>query len=114
VVKLGPTGAIKGRLLDTDGKPMAGALVAVVYREMPAGQIHQHIHRTKQVVTDAAGSFTVDELIPELMFELAAYRGKLRFEREAITSESAIQIKPGECRDLGSIKLKPVPKKADE
>lgn len=112
VVKLGPTGAIKGRLLDTDGKPMTGALVGVMYREMSAGQIHQHIHRSKQVVTDAAGSFTVDELIPDLMFELAVYRGKRHFEREAKTSESAIQVKPGECRDLGSIKLKPVPEKA--
>jgi RNA polymerase sigma factor (sigma-70 family) len=106
VVKLGPTGAIKGRLLDTDGKPMAGALVGVMYREMSAGQIHQQIHLTKQVVTDAAGAFTMDELIPELMFDLSAYRGKRRFEREAKSSESAIQVKPGECRDLGSIKLK--------
>jgi RNA polymerase sigma factor (sigma-70 family) len=106
VVKLGPTGAIKGRLLDTDGKPMAGALVGVMYREMSAGQIHQHIHRTKQVATDAAGSFTVDELIPELMFELSAYRGKRRFEREAKTPKSAIQVKPGECRDLGETRMK--------
>ncbi len=113
VVKLGPTSAIKGRLLDTDGKPLAGALVGVMYREMSAGQIHQHIHRSKQTVTDADGSFTVDELIPELMFELSIYRGKRHFEREARTSESAIQVKPGESRDLGSIKLKPVPKKAD-
>jgi RNA polymerase sigma factor (sigma-70 family) len=106
VVKLGPTGAIKGRLLDTDDKPMAGALVGVMYREMSAGQIHQHIHRTKQVVTDSTGSFIVDELIPELIFELSVYRGKRHFERAAKTSESAIQVKPGECRDLGSIKLK--------
>jgi RNA polymerase sigma factor (sigma-70 family) len=110
VVKLGPTGAIKGRLLDTDGKPMAGALVGVMYRERSAGQIHQHIHRTKQVVTDAAGSFTVDELIPELMFELLAYRGKHRWEREVKTPESAIQVKPGECHDLGAIKLKQITK----
>ncbi len=113
-VKLGPTGAIKGRLLDPDGKPMAEALVGVMYRERSAGQIHQHIHRSKQTVTDADGSFTVDELIPELMFELSIYRGKRHFEREARTSESAIQVKPGECRDLGSIKLKSVPKKAGE
>ncbi len=114
MVKLGPTGAIKGRLLDTDGKPMAGALLRVMYRETPAGQIHEHIHRTKQVLTDAAGAFTVDELIPKLVFELSVYRGNRRFEREAKAPESAIQVKPGECRDLGAMKLKPAPEKARE
>jgi RNA polymerase sigma factor (sigma-70 family) len=106
VVKLGPMGAIKGRLLAPDGKPMAGALVGINYREMSAGQIHQQIHLAKQVVTDAAGSFTADGLIPELMFELSAYRGKRQFEREEKTPEAAIQVKPGECRDVGAIKLK--------
>jgi hypothetical protein len=106
VLKLGLTGAIKGRLLDPDGKPMAGALVGIRYRERSAGQIHQQIHLAKQVVTDAAGSFTVDDLIPDLTFELSAYRGKRQFEREEKTPESAIRVKPGECRDLGGIKLK--------
>jgi uncharacterized GH25 family protein len=112
VVKLGAMGAIKGRLLDTDGKPLAGVAVRVLYREREAAKLHRLISNAKQSVTDATGSFTIDELIPELKFDLSFQSGKQRFEREPRPAEAAIQVKPDEYRDLGSIKLKPVPKKA--
>jgi hypothetical protein len=39
--------------------------------------------------------------------ELSFRRGRLRFERERKPVDAVIQAKPGECRDLGTIMLKP-------
>jgi RNA polymerase sigma factor (sigma-70 family) len=114
VAKLGPAGSIQGRLLDADGKPLAGVEVDLRYRDSEAEEIDQIIHEGKQIVTDANGAFTFDELIPRLKFELSIRRGWRRFERETKPADPAILVKPGECRDLGAIKLKLAPEKAGE
>jgi len=114
VAKLGPTGTIRGRLLDADGKPLAGVVVDVRYRNGAAQEIHQIVHAAKQAVTDASGAFSLDELIPELKFALSFQRGKQRFQREEKADEATMHVKPGECRDLGAIKLKPLSKQSGE
>jgi hypothetical protein len=113
-VKLGPMGAIKGRLLGTDGKPLAGVVVDVSYRHSEAGNFHRVIHVDKQIVTGANGAFALADVIPELKFELSFRRGKQRFEREVKSAEAGVPVKSGECRDLGAIKLKRVSEKAGE
>jgi RNA polymerase sigma factor (sigma-70 family) len=114
VAKLGPTGAIRGRLLDADGKPLAGFAVNVRYRDRQAEAIHKFVHEAKQAVTYATGAFTLDELIPELKFELSFHHGRRRFERQTKPVEATIQVKPGERREMGAITLKLVPKKMEE
>ncbi len=99
-VKLGAMGAIKGRLLDADGKPLVGTIVDLHYRESQAGEVTDRIHEGKPIVTDAKGAFTFDELLPELKFELTFRHGKQRFERATKPAEATVQVKPGECRDL--------------
>jgi hypothetical protein len=106
VAHLGPAGAIKGRLLDADGKPLAGVAVDVHYPDHEAKKIHENVHKAKLAVTDATGVFALDELIPQQKFELTFRRGKQQFKRETKPAE-AVQVKPGECRDLGALKLKP-------
>ncbi|HEY7427080.1 MAG TPA: sigma-70 family RNA polymerase sigma factor [Gemmataceae bacterium] len=112
--KLGSAGTIRGRLLDADGKPLAGVVVEVRYRDGAAQKIHRIVHAAKQAVTDAAGALTLDELIPELKFALSFQRGKQRFEPQTKPAEATIQVKPGECHDLGALKLKLVAEKAGE
>ncbi len=107
VAKLVPTGAIRGRLLDSDGKPLAGIVVDVRYQDRAAREIHETIHKAKQAVTDADGLFSLDELIPQRRFELSLHHGKHRFKRETKPDDPTVQIESGECRDLGAIKLKP-------
>lgn len=114
MVKLGPTGAIEGRLLDADGKPLAGIVIEASYQDGEAEEIHQAIHEKKQIVTDADGTFTLDELIPALKFELSFRHGKRRFERISKPAEASIEIKPGETREIGTIKLKLFSEKAQE
>ncbi len=108
VAKLGPAGSIKGRLLGADGKALAGVEVDVQYSQNAASAVHNVIHRAKQIVTDSNGAFAFDELIPELKFKLTFRHGRRRFERQAKPADTRSQVKAGECRDLGAIKLKPL------
>jgi uncharacterized GH25 family protein len=65
-VKLGPAGALKGRLVDATGKPLRGIEVDVRYRDEEADGIEWALHGQKPVVTDAEGRFTLDALVPGL------------------------------------------------
>jgi protocatechuate 3,4-dioxygenase beta subunit len=103
VAKLGPSGAVKGRLLDADGKPLAGVAVGVHYRQRVAEEVHNVVHHARPIVTDANGDFTVDELIPEQKLELSFQFGKRKFERTPKLANPAIEVKSGEVRDLGAI-----------
>jgi RNA polymerase sigma factor (sigma-70 family) len=118
IVKLGPAGAIKGRLLDADGKPLADMVVELRYRDRAAQNIHvYHIENNDErgpILTDVTGAFAFDHVIPEMAFELSFRQSKRRSKYDAITAIPAIQVKPGEYRDLGTIKLKRAPEKADE
>jgi len=113
-VKLGLTGSMKGRLLDGDGKPRAGVAVELRYQDREAEEVHLVSHEDKPIITDGNGEFSFAEVIPELKFELLFRRGAQRFEREAKPANSAIEVKPGTCRDLGTIRLKRVPEKMEE
>ena len=105
-MKLGPAGSLKGQLLDADGNPLAGVEVDVHYRQRTASEVHNVIRNGKQIVTDANGVFTLDGLIPEQKFELSYGQGKRRFERTPKIVNPAIEVKTGESRELGTIKLK--------
>jgi RNA polymerase sigma factor (sigma-70 family) len=114
VVQLRPMGSIKGRLVDHEGKPVARVAVDLWYREAQAYFVHEMIYGTGQVVTDADGAFALGNVVPELQFNLSFHRRKQRFDRETKAVDPYTQVKPGACRDLGAIKLKPLPEDADE
>jgi hypothetical protein len=114
VVRLRPMGSIKGRLLDTDGKPLEGIVVAPRYSERSANGIDSSIHEDIPIVSDASGDFTLDSLIPELPFDLSFRRGWRDFEYQTKPADPTIQVKPGECCDVGAIKLKLLPEKTGE
>jgi RNA polymerase sigma factor (sigma-70 family) len=114
VVQLRRMGSIKGRLLDRDGKPLARVAVDLFYRDARAYFVHEMIYGREQVVTDADGAFTLDNVVPELEFRLSFQSRRQRFERETKAADPYIQVKPGACRDLGAVKLKPLSEDADE
>ncbi len=114
VAKLAPAASIKGRLLDADGNPLIGVAVSVLYRQRVASEVHNVVHRARLVVTNRNGEFLVDELIPEQKFELSFQFGKRKFERTPKLTNPAIEVKSGEVRDLGAIKVKQVPQTMEE
>jgi protocatechuate 3,4-dioxygenase beta subunit len=108
-VKLGLAGAIKGRLLDAEGKPLAGMRVELRYGDRAAGKVHdnvQHYEGRGPIVTDAAGAFAYDDVIPDMTFELAFRPNKRQSERELKADVATIQVKSGERRDVGAVKIK--------
>jgi hypothetical protein len=106
VARLGQAGALRGQLLDADGNPLAGIEVDVHYRQHVASKVHNVIRQGKQVVTDANGVFTLDDVIAQQQLELSFGQGKRKFERTPKPANSAIEVKSGESRDVGVIKLK--------
>lgn len=118
IVKLGPASAIKGRLLDAGGKPLADMEVELRYRDRAAEYIHiyaiRHNEERGPILTDAKGAFVFDDVIPETAFELSFWHSKRRSKFQATTAIPVIEVRPGECSDLGTIQLKPVPEKPEE
>jgi protocatechuate 3,4-dioxygenase beta subunit len=111
-VKLGPPGALKGRLTDASGKPLTSIEVDVRYRDDEAAQVEWAVHGQKPVVTDADGRFTLDAVVPGLKLELAFRRGEHRLTYEVKPDPATTQVEPGECMDLGTKTLKFVPFKS--
>jgi RNA polymerase sigma factor (sigma-70 family) len=105
VAKLGPPGSVKGRVVGEDGKPLAGVEVRLHFREREVEEVHAQVHRARLVVTDAAGAFALDDVIPGQRFTLGFRRGKQQFEpAEKQTGEA--QAQPGQVKDMGEIKVK--------
>jgi hypothetical protein len=106
-VKLGPVGSAKGRLLNPEGTPAAGVVVSVRYTDRAAREIHEVIYRTRQVVTAADGTFTLDDLIPAAEFALWSHRN-LRVEglggAKRVT-EKPLRAMPAQTLELGDLRL---------
>jgi hypothetical protein len=82
--------------------------VDVHYRQRTASEIHNVIRQGKHAVTDANGVFAIDDLIPEQKIELSYGQGKRKFERTPKLVNPTIELKSGESRDMGAMKLKRV------
>jgi RNA polymerase sigma factor (sigma-70 family) len=85
VAKLSPAASIKGRLLDAEGKPLAGVVVDANYRQHAASEVYNALHgeygANRLVVTSADGAFAFDDVIPQQKLALSFRRGKRKFER---------------------------------
>jgi hypothetical protein len=113
-VTLRPTGLVKGRLLDSDGKPLPGVVVEPLYRDRVANAIQGRVHEGRPVASDAEGVFTLENLIPGLPFDLSFRKGRRDFGRVTKAGDTAVQVKPGETLELAAIRLKQLPEKAGE
>jgi hypothetical protein len=105
VARLGPAGSVRGQLLSADGKPLAGEVVLAYYTEYAAQQVYEFPHHTRQVVTDARGTFRVDELVGGVGFKLYLPPRKGASDLRPVT-DAVFKVEPGRTRDLGALKLK--------
>jgi hypothetical protein len=96
-VRLEACGTVTGRLLDEDGQPVAGATVRLEPEGVPESE-------PPRVKTDRAGRFRSDGLVPGQTYQ--ARLGPPPFGQYLATS---FAVKPGENRELGDIRVKPVP-----
>jgi RNA polymerase sigma factor (sigma-70 family) len=106
VVKLGAGGTVKGRLVDEDGAPLAGAAIRLLHREGTTAAMQEHLHLGRRIESDADGKFHIDQIVPGVMFGLSASRGRRYFEPAQKLERTA---PAGKVLDLGDVKLKARP-----
>jgi hypothetical protein len=108
VVRLGPTGALTGRIVDMDGQPVRGATVAAVYSGQVGRDLAKELQRRDDLPrTDDNGYFRLGAIVPGLKFELAVAKGQQRLD-----PEPRMQVKPleaGQRLGLGEIRVKSSP-----
>src|SRR5262249_3823166 len=75
VVKLGPAGTVKGRLVDEDGRPLGGGTVRLYPRDPPAAEIAAQLQPGKLPQTGADGKFAIEQVVPGAAFWLHYSRG---------------------------------------
>jgi RNA polymerase sigma factor (sigma-70 family) len=110
-VPLGPAGALTGRFVTTDGKPLADLELI----PMTHGPVANPLVREKPDVTagsfpggprtDKAGRFRVEGLAPGLTYRLALRRGMFLLTPEGDVGKG-VTVQAGETRDLGEVKIK--------
>jgi RNA polymerase sigma factor (sigma-70 family) len=107
-VRLERLGKVKGRVLDSAGRPLAGVEVQPSWKD-PTGQIHPGGHfdpRHAVITTDKDGRFEMEGLLPGVPFELAVVYAKKPNEPAIYVAHRFENLtwKPGETKDLGTVR----------
>jgi RNA polymerase sigma factor (sigma-70 family) len=105
-VKLQPWGKLTGRLLDAEGKAIAGARVTVIARQSLRHIAFNTVMRERVATTDADGRFAVDAPAgpAEYLFGFSLKNKFLDTGFDPKTKGHA--VKPGETTDVGDVKVK--------
>jgi RNA polymerase sigma factor (sigma-70 family) len=105
VVRLRPCGLVRGTVVDGAGKPVSGVNVNLCYTgDGNFMGAHAFIHVADQVVTDASGTFVIDEVIPGLEFQLwRRYASKRSGYGQGLVDKA--KVESGRITDLGKLKL---------
>jgi hypothetical protein len=93
-VRMQPGATVTGRLLDADGQARAGVGLKVHF--LPKGKEVWHGYSPESVKTDWEGRFRLAALLPGCEFMLSDGRGSLHFS----------DLRPGQTKDLGDVRLK--------
>jgi len=108
IAKLGPHGALKGRLIAEDGKPLPGIVIDIYYADSAAQAVHRFAAGARpQIVSDANGAFAIDGLIPGAGLKLYKQPGRAGPNRRLKPlSDNMVKIKHAELLNLGDLKVK--------
>ncbi len=104
VVRVLPCGVVRGTVVDGAGKPVSGVNVNLTYYDGDFMDVHAFVHGADQVVTDTAGTFVIDEVIPGLEFQIwRRYASKRSgYGKQLVHSAKA---ESGRTTDVGKLKL---------
>ncbi len=105
VMKLEPWGTLVGRVVDADGRPLAGVRMQVTYPGyIPAAWMDR---QAEEVRTDRAGRFRVERLIPGMKLFLGASAGtRFLLLGDAPNGLMPVSVTAGEVKDLGDLRAK--------
>jgi hypothetical protein len=109
-VRLLPCGVVRGTVVDGAGKPVRGVNVNLTYNNAGSNMdgmfinVHSFVHGADQVVTDARGTFIIDEVIPGIEFQLwRRYASKRSGYGQGLVDKATVES--GRTTDLGKLKL---------
>jgi RNA polymerase sigma factor (sigma-70 family) len=103
-VRLQPGAVVTGRLLDEDGKPLAGVTVATSYRVNEARWLAEDATGKNPLKTDTDGRFRIECIFPGLEFGFGFVKGRNFLDPG---EKYRRLILKAETRDLGDIVAKP-------
>jgi hypothetical protein len=108
VARLKPAGAVTGRLLDAEGKPIADAGIQMRYLSYYAAALDVRIRHRAPFVTDKDGRFRLDGIVPDTKFALSGIRvGKTILRARG--AGGIREVQPGQTLDLGDLRAEPRP-----
>jgi RNA polymerase sigma factor (sigma-70 family) len=107
VVRLGPGGTAKGRVVNQDGKPLAGITVKLYFDRREVAEVYSPVNENRQAVTGADGAFEFDNLLPGYEFRLLFSKGKKEVGPEYRNAPTHKVGKHGETLRLGDFKPSP-------
>ena len=109
-VRLRPCGVVRGTVVDGAGTPVSGINVNLTYLNSGTNMdgmcmgAHASIHGADQVVTDAGGTFVIDEVIPGFEFQLwRRYASKRSGYGKKLVDKATVES--GRTTELGNLKL---------
>jgi hypothetical protein len=106
VAKLGPLARLTGRLLDTDGQPLAGMTVSLNHPHEIDSELYRFAAPAgARAVTGKDGRFTLDAVVPGVWFDLQIRKGKDYYRARPTVWRR--QPKPGQAIDLGDRTVAP-------
>ena len=107
VAKLEPWGGLTGRLLDADGKPIAGATAHVYVKNQIEYMAFSAIARGATATTDAGGKFGLE--LPGGPAEYVVYfkQKNKPLSTGARADTRGTVVKPGAASDAGDAAVKP-------
>ena len=110
VVRFRPCGVVRGTVVDEAGKPVSGVNVNLTYHNAGINIdgmcviINSFIHGADRVVTDAGGTFIIDEVIPDLEFQLwRRYASKRSGYGNQLVYSAKVEAE--RTTDLGKLKV---------
>jgi RNA polymerase sigma factor (sigma-70 family) len=104
-VKLAPAGVVTGKLVDPDGRPVAGVTVNLQFPDGPGGDLYRDIQAGRPMgVTDKDGAFRIEPIVPGVKFGLSLTKGQMYFQGEPRIGQK--EVKPGQTLELGSLTVK--------
>ncbi len=106
LLKLQRGAVLTGRLVDRDGKPLAGVRMSASWSK-PGENRYWPQNPPESPVTDDDGKFTIRWLIPDHEYLVGAVMPRSN-SVDHVKAEIA-PLKPGEKRDLGTLKFSPRP-----
>jgi hypothetical protein len=110
VVRLLPLGVVRAKVVDGADKPVSGVNVNLTYYNAGMNTdgyfmgVHAFVHGADQVVTDASGTFVIDEVIPGIEFQIwRRYASKRSGYGQGLVNKATVES--GRTTDLGKLTL---------